>query len=228
MDVRAEAVSLRPDRTTCVIRHPGGQVCCTLRLPGRFNVYNALAAFTVGLLYGLDPEAVAASLEQVTVVPGRMERVGEALPFTVFVDYAHTPDGLEQVLRAAREVATGRVIAVFGCGGDRDRGKRPLMGAIGATLAECCWLTSDNPRSEPPEAILQEIAAGAAGVSGSWYRVVADRRQAIGEALAAARPGDVVVIAGKGHETRQVFADRTVHFDDREEVMAALVRLGHH
>ena len=131
------------------------------------------------------------------------------------------------MLRAAREIATGRVIVVFGCGGDRDRTKRPLMGEIGARLADQCWLTSDNPRSEPPEGILREIEAGAARVAGGRYQVTVDRRQAIGEAIASARPGDVVIVAGKGHETYQIFADRTIHFDDREEARAALARLGY-
>lgn len=226
-DVRAEDVVLSADGASFAAAHPGGRTPCALRLAGRYNVSNALAAFAVGLLCSLPPEDIAEALARVDGVPGRLERVSGPQPFTVFVDYAHTPDGLRHVLEAAREVTQGRVIAVFGCGGDRDRGKRPLMGAIGARLADVCWLTSDNPRSERPEAILAEIEAGAATVPGARYRVVADRRQAIGEALTEARAGDVVVIAGKGHETYQIFADRTVHFDDREEARAALVALGY-
>jgi UDP-N-acetylmuramoyl-L-alanyl-D-glutamate--2,6-diaminopimelate ligase len=225
--VRAEDVGVGPDGASFTIVHPGGRDRCTLRLAGRFNVYNALAAFCVGTLYGLPGPEVAAALGRVAAVPGRMERVPGPQPFAVFVDYAHTPDGLDNVLRAAREISGGRVIAVFGCGGDRDRSKRPLMGGIAARLADLIWLTSDNPRSEPPEAILAEIAAGAAAVAGARFAVVPDRGQAIAEALAAARPGDAVVIAGKGHETRQIFADRTIHFDDREEAAAVLSRLGY-
>ncbi len=226
-DVRAADIRVGPDGASFAILHPGGRETCLLRLAGRFNVYNALAAFSVGRLYGLPGPEVAAALGRVAGVPGRMERVPGAQPFSVFVDYAHTPDGLDNVLRAAREITPGRVIAVFGCGGDRDRTKRPLMGGIAARLADLVWLTSDNPRSEPPESILAEIAAGVQAVAGARYTVVADRGQAIAEALAAAAAGDAVVIAGKGHETRQIFADRTVHFDDREEAAAALSRLGY-
>jgi UDP-N-acetylmuramoyl-L-alanyl-D-glutamate--2,6-diaminopimelate ligase len=226
-DVRAEDVRLRGGGAVFTIAHPGGRERCALRLAGRFNVYNALGAFCTGILLGLDPAEVAAALGRVSGVPGRLEPVPGSQPFSVFVDYAHTPDGLENVLRAAREVAAARVLVVFGCGGDRDRTKRPLMGAIATRLADLCWVTSDNPRSEAPEAILHEIEAGAARTAGARYSLVVDRRQAIGEALAAAAPGDVVVIAGKGHEVYQIFADRTIHFDDREEAAAALARLGY-
>jgi UDP-N-acetylmuramoyl-L-alanyl-D-glutamate--2,6-diaminopimelate ligase len=226
-DVRAEDVRLFASGAEFTVRYPGGAIPCRIRLSGRFNVHNALGAFGVGLLCGVPAAAIAAALDRVPGVPGRLEPVPGTQPFVVLVDYAHTPDGLENVLRAAREIAAGRVLAVFGCGGDRDRAKRPLMGEIGARLADLCWLTSDNPRSESPEAILREIEAGAARVPGARYSVAVDRRQAIGEALAAARSGDVVLIAGKGHEDYQIFADRTIHFDDREEAAAALVRLGY-
>ena len=226
-EVGAEDLVLRRDGASFTLRHPAGRQECRLRLAGRFTVYNALGAFCAGLLAGLPPAAVAAALGRVEGVPGRLEPVPGTQPFTVFVDYAHTPDGLENVLRAAREVSRGRVLVVFGCGGDRDRGKRPLMGELAVRLADLCWLTSDNPRSEPPEAILGEIEAGAARVAAARYSVVVDRGQAIGEVLAAAAPGDVVVIAGKGHETYQIFADRTIHFDDRQEAAAALRRLGY-
>jgi UDP-N-acetylmuramoyl-L-alanyl-D-glutamate--2,6-diaminopimelate ligase len=146
-------------------------------------------------------------------VPGRCELVDEGQGFTVIVDYAHTPDGLEKVLRLAREVASGRCLAVFGCGGDRDRAKRPIMGRIGTALADYAVFTSDNPRSEDPEAIIREIEAGAAGRN---FEIQPDRRLAITRALALARAGDVVVIAGKGHEPYQILRDRTIAFDDRE------------
>lgn len=227
-DVVAEGVSLEASGARFTIRHPHGRTLCHIGLPGRFNVANALAAFCVGLVYGADPEAAADALAGVRGVPGRLEPVPGSQPFAVLVDYAHTPDGLENVLRAAREITRGRVLAVFGCGGDRDRGKRPLMGEIGARLADFTWLTSDNPRSEAPSAILRDIEAGAVRVAGARYSVVEDRRQAIGEALAAAGPGDVVVIAGKGHEDYQIFADGRIHFDDREEAASALARLGYH
>lgn len=231
-DVRAEDVCLSATGAAFRVVFPGGAVPCRVRLPGRFNVYNALGAFCVGLFYGLGAQDIAEALGRVPGVPGRLELVPGPQPFAVLVDYAHTPDGLENVLRAAREIvgaspAPGRVIAVFGCGGDRDRSKRPLMGEIGARLADVAWLTSDNPRSESPEAILREIEAGAARIVGADYRATPDRREAIGAAIALARPGDVVIIAGKGHENYQIFADRTIHFDDREEAAAALARLGY-
>jgi UDP-N-acetylmuramoyl-L-alanyl-D-glutamate--2,6-diaminopimelate ligase len=155
-------------------------------------------------------------------VPGRFEAVDEGQPFAVLVDYAHTPDSLENVLRTARDLAQNRVICVFGCGGDRDRGKRPLMGRIATNLADLAIVTSDNPRSEEPGAIIAEILEGA----GSEVEVEADRREAIARAVATAGDRDVVVIAGKGHEQGQQFADRTIPFDDREVAREALRRLG--
>ena len=154
-------------------------------------------------------------------MPGRFEPVDEGQDFGVLVDYAHTPDSLENVLRTARDLAQNRLICVFGCGGDRDRGKRPLMGRIASELADLAIVTSDNPRSEGPEAIIAEILAGANGAE-----VEPDRREAIARAIGVADEGDVVVIAGKGHEQGQQFADRTVPFDDREVAREALRRLG--
>ncbi len=180
-------------------------------LPGRFNVANVLGAVAAVRALGVADEVIASAVRTAGRVPGRFEPVDEGQPFAVLVDYAHTPDSLENVLAAARGLTAGRVIAVFGCGGDRDRGKRPLMGAIGARLADAVVVTSDNPRSEDPEAIIAEVAAGA----GAGAERVADRREAIARAVAMAGPGDVVVIAGKGHEQGQEFAEgRTVPFDD--------------
>jgi UDP-N-acetylmuramoyl-L-alanyl-D-glutamate--2,6-diaminopimelate ligase len=192
-----------------------------LRLRGRFNAENALAAFAVARLLGIDDDAVARGLESVRGVPGRFESVDQGQPFEVVVDYSHKPDALESVLRAARELATGRVICVFGCGGDRDRGKRPLMGRIASELADVAILTSDNPRSEDPLAIIDEVLTGVAGE----IEVEPDRAAAIERAIGAAREGDVVVIAGKGHEQGQEFADRTIPFDDRDVARDALRRL---
>jgi UDP-N-acetylmuramoyl-L-alanyl-D-glutamate--2,6-diaminopimelate ligase len=163
-------------------------------------------------------------------VPGRFEPIDEGQPFTVVVDYAHTPDSLDNVLREARRLAVpkgGRVVAVFGCGGDRDRGKRPLMGAAGARLADVVVVTSDNPRSEEPMVIIGEILSGVdAERPGGADAVIEDRAEAIAFAVRAARPGDVVVVAGKGHETGQTFSGRTIPFDDREVARAALRRGG--
>ncbi len=227
VDVQAEDVRIAATGAQFRIRYPGGWMECTLRLPGRFNVYNALAAFCVGLHFGMDAGAIARAIGRVPGVPGRLEPIQQGQPFAVYVDYAHTPDGLENVLRAVRDLTQDRVLAVFGCGGDRDRTKRALMGAISVRLADRSYLTSDNPRGEDPVAILREIESGASAATGGEYRVVPDRREAIGAALADARPGDVVVIAGKGHETSQIFSDRAVHFDDREEATRVLEDLGY-
>jgi len=193
-----------------------------LKLRGRFNVENALGAMAGARLLGIDDETIVLGLEALEGVPGRFETVDEGQPFTVVVDYAHTPDSLENVLVTARELDSARVICVFGCGGDRDREKRPVMGEIAARLADLAIVTSDNPRSEDPRAIIAEIVAG----TGDELEIVPDRREAIARAIESAAPGDVVVIAGKGHEQGQQFRDRTVPFDDREVAREALRRLG--
>jgi UDP-N-acetylmuramoyl-L-alanyl-D-glutamate--2,6-diaminopimelate ligase len=193
-----------------------------LKLRGRFNVENALGALAAARLLGVEEDAVVRGLEAVRGVPGRFESVDEGQPFEVVVDYSHTPDSLENVLRAARELTEGRVICVFGCGGDRDRGKRPVMGAIASRLADVPIVTSDNPRSEEPEAIIEEILAGME----PGAEVDPDRRSAISRAIELAGPGDVVVIAGKGHEQGQEFKEgRKLPFDDREVAREALRRL---
>ncbi len=192
------------------------------RLRGRFNVENVLAAVAVARLLGVADEAIARGVAEVVGVPGRFEAVEEGQPFTVLVDYAHTPDALANVLAEARDLATGRVVVVFGCGGDRDRAKRPLMGGVATELADVVIVTSDNPRSEDPDAIIAEAVAGTNGNA----MVEPDRAAAIGQALGLAAEGDVVVIAGKGHEQGQEFADRTIPFDDREVAREALGRLG--
>jgi UDP-N-acetylmuramoyl-L-alanyl-D-glutamate--2,6-diaminopimelate ligase len=192
---------------------PGAEVHIEMPLPGHFNVENALAAVAAGHALGLELERSAPALARVQRVPGRFEPVEEGQPFAVLVDYAHTPDSLENALRAARRITSGRLITVFGCGGDRDREKRPLMGRIGTELSDLAVITSDNPRSEDPEAIIDEILAGAGGE----LQVEPDRRKAIALALGAAGPGDTVVIAGKGHEQGQEFeGGRKLPFDDRQ------------
>jgi UDP-N-acetylmuramoyl-L-alanyl-D-glutamate--2,6-diaminopimelate ligase len=193
-----------------------------LRLRGRFNVENALGAFAAARLLGIDDDAIARGLESVRGVPGRFESIDEGQPFDVIVDYAHTPDALANVLEAARDLASGRVICVFGCGGDRDREKRPEMGRIASQLADVVIVTSDNPRSEDPIAIIDEIRRGLVGAA----EIEPDRAAAIRVAVEAAREGDVVVVAGKGHEQGQELADRTIPFDDREAARDALRALG--
>jgi UDP-N-acetylmuramoyl-L-alanyl-D-glutamate--2,6-diaminopimelate ligase len=201
-----------------------------LRLGGRFNVRNALAAATTGAALGLPRDAIAAGLGRVEAVRGRFEPVAAGQPFMVLVDYAHTPDALEQALSSARELAGaggGRVIVVFGAGGDRDPAKRPLMGAVASQLADIAVLTSDNPRSEDPHAIIDQIARGTQGGHGkAQLEVEIDRLAAIRMALAAARSHDVVVIAGKGHEQVQEAAGRTIPFDDAEVARGVLIELG--
>ncbi len=190
-----------------------------LRLRGRFNVENALGAIHAARALGIADDAIRRGLESVRGVPGRFESVDAGQPFHVIVDYAHKPDALEKVLRATRDLAAGnRVICVVGAGGDRDRGKRPVMGRLASQLADIVIVTSDNPRSEDPEAIAAEIMSGAEGEA----EVELDRAAAIGRAVELAGPGDVVLVAGKGAEQGQEFADRTVPFDDREAAKDAL------
>jgi UDP-N-acetylmuramoyl-L-alanyl-D-glutamate--2,6-diaminopimelate ligase len=193
-----------------------------LKLRGGFNVENALGALLAARALGVDDEAIKRGIESVRGVPGRFEPVDEGQPFTVLVDYAHKPDALEKVLRAARELSAGRVLVVVGAGGDRDRGKRPLMGRIASELADVAIVTSDNPRSEDPGAIIEEIVAGVTG----RVEVEPDRAAAIARAVELAGEGDVVVIAGKGAEQGQQFADRTIPFDDRDAARTALRALG--
>jgi UDP-N-acetylmuramoyl-L-alanyl-D-glutamate--2,6-diaminopimelate ligase len=233
-DVRAERVVMTPAGTELVVAMDGGGLTkATIEahtpLVGRFNFSNCLAAATVAATLGVELDAIEEGLGALHAVPGRFEAVGSDQPFAVIVDYAHTPDSLDNVLTAARAAAgdRGRVIAVFGCGGDRDSAKRPLMGGVAARRADVTIITSDNPRSEDPRAIVEEVVAGYSAHSSTGpAAVVVDRREAISKAVGLARPGDVVVIAGKGHETGQEFADHTIPFDDREVARAALSEAG--
>jgi UDP-N-acetylmuramoyl-L-alanyl-D-glutamate--2,6-diaminopimelate ligase len=194
-------------------------------LPGHFNVANALGALAAAEALGVERQVAIAGLAAAAPPPGRFEPIDEGQGFAVLVDYAHTPDSIENVLRAARRLTEGRLIAVFGAGGDRDRDKRPKMGRAGAELADLVVVTSDNPRSEDPTAIVAEVAAGAEGAT--WLEVEVDRRAAIALALGRARAGDTVVIAGKGHEQGQEFeAGRKIPFDDRDVARQELRRLG--
>jgi UDP-N-acetylmuramoyl-L-alanyl-D-glutamate--2,6-diaminopimelate ligase len=195
-------------------------------LPGHFNVANALGAFAAAVSMGVTPEEAAEGLAAASRVPGRLEAVDEGQEFAVLVDYAHTPDSLENVLSAARLFTDGRLIVVFGAGGDRDRDKRPKMGRAGAAGSDLAIVTSDNPRSEDPEAIVAEVTAGTEGAGGGQVEVEVDRRAAISLALERACPGDTVLIAGKGHEQGQEFEDgRKVPFDDREVAREELDKL---
>jgi UDP-N-acetylmuramoyl-L-alanyl-D-glutamate--2,6-diaminopimelate ligase len=213
-EVRPEGLEL----TSAGSRFRAAGIDFATPLRGRFNVENVLGAVAAGLLLDLDDEAIAAGVRAVTGVPGRFEAIDEGQPFAVLVDYAHTPDSLDVVLQAARELGRGRLIAVFGAGGDRDRGKRPLMGRIARERADLAIVTSDNPRSEDPLVVIQDIVQG----TGTDVEIDPDRRSAIRRAVALAEAGDVVVIAGKGHEQGQEIAWVVHPFDDRDVAREAI------
>ena len=224
-DVHAIDVTTTRAGSTFTAVAGGERVPVAVRITGRYNATNALGVLATFRAMDLPLAAAAEGIATLEGVPGRMEAIVGGQPFTVLVDYAHTPDSLANVLRAAREVSEGSLIVVFGCGGDRDRGKRPLMGQTAAELADLAIVTSDNPRSEDPLAIIDEIVPGARE-TGRPYEVEPDRRAAIRRAFERARPGDVVVIAGKGHESGQRFADRVIPFDDRTVAREELANLG--
>ena len=218
-DYHAREIRFDPSGSSFQCDTPVGTVAVETRLPGLFNVLNALAALAATRSVGVELDVACAALAEADRVPGRFEPVDEGQPFTVLVDYAHTPEALDNVLRAARELTDGRVHVVFGAGGDRDRAKRPLMGKAAAALADRVVVTSDNPRSEDPEAIIEEILAG----TGPDVEREPDRRRAIALAVSSADPGDVVVVAGKGHEQGQEFENgRKEPFDDVTVVREAL------
>lgn len=217
-DLSARKIELLAGSSGFLLAWKGKEIPITLPLAGLFNVMNALAAFGVGIALGIEECHITRGLETAAGVRGRLELVNKGQAFSVFVDYAHTPDALENVLKTVREITRGKLISVFGCGGDRDRGKRSEMGRISGTLADFTFITSDNPRSEEPLSIIAEIEKGMLDAKGR-YEIVPDRREAIRSAIAAAREGDSVLIAGKGHEDYQILGDRVIHFDDREVAM---------
>lgn len=225
-DVRAYNVQAGPSGLSFILETRVGQREINLQLSGTFNLHNALAAAAVGLALRLGIEEVARGLEGVKAVPGRFQLVRLGQDFTVIVDYAHTPDGLENLLDSARQITSGNLSLVFGCGGNRDQAKRPLMGKIAAQKADKVYITTDNPRQEDPQAIVEQILAGIEPRKRQFVEVIHDRAQAIAKALTSAKAGDTVVIAGKGHETYQKFEDRTIHFDDVEQARSILSSLG--
>ena len=222
--LRATDINVRADGAQFTLRHHAfGQMLLSLHITGIFNVYNVMSAVGAALAEGVAAGDIQAALEAFAAVPGRFELVKEGQDFAVIVDYAHTPDGVENVLKTARKIAKRRIIAVFGCGGDRDRTKRPIMGRLAASLADVVIATSDNPRSENPDAILDEVEAGVKETIGAkHYERITDRHTAIFRAIALAEKDDIVVILGKGHENYQILADKTIHFDDREQARAAI------
>jgi UDP-N-acetylmuramoyl-L-alanyl-D-glutamate--2,6-diaminopimelate ligase len=221
--VRAGKIEIAPEGSVFDFTTPWGGGRARLKLLGRFNVSNALAAIGACGALGVDPTSIAAALSEIASVPGRLEPIRNGRGLSIFVDYAHTPDALANALRTLREVTDNRLLAVFGCGGNRDRGKRPIMGAAAAALADYSIVTSDNPRDEDPAAIIAAIAAGFGARKN--YEMEQDREKAIAKALVLARPGDTVLIAGKGHETVQEFASTVAPFDDRDVVKRLLNKI---
>lgn len=235
-DVRVEEMTSSVNGISGRLVTPAGSGRFSSRLVGRFNLYNILAAAAAGFSLKLPIERIIAGIEGHRTVPGRLERVNNSRGIAVFVDYAHTGDALDNVLKTLTDLKTGRIITVFGCGGDRDRGKRPVMGEIAGRMSDLAVITSDNPRTEPPETILAEIRAGVlplrikeytveelkSGFSVKGFTTVPDRREAIRLAIGQAKEGDIVLLAGKGHEDYQIIGTTKHHFDDREEAAAAL------
>lgn len=224
-DIWASDIIKKTGHTFFKLNSPWGSIDIETDLQGEFNIYNALAAIgSCCLIPDITLEHVKKGLTKVTV-PGRMESVKTDGNYSVLIDYAHTPDSLEQVLKTVKEFAHGRVVSLFGCGGDRDKGKRPAMGEISGNIADFTIITSDNPRTENPEQIIEDIEAGIKNTNGKYIKIT-DRRQAIKFALENAQDGDIIILAGKGHETYQQFAEKTIHFDEREVVNELLVELG--
>lgn len=226
-DVYATDIEITSKGTSFTAHTFAGSIELQLKMTGKFNVYNALAAIAATLVEGVSLTDIKASLESISGVNGRFEAVEAGQPFTVLVDYSHTPDSLENALTTIREFAKGRVVCIVGCGGDRDRTKRPIMAQIATKHADRSVLTSDNPRSEDPQAILDDMLAGLDGVDKSRYTAMVDRREAIFYAIAHAQPDDVILIAGKGHETYQIIKDQVLSFDDREVAREAIAQYNH-
>ncbi|MDD5210159.1 MAG: UDP-N-acetylmuramoyl-L-alanyl-D-glutamate--2,6-diaminopimelate ligase [Elusimicrobiales bacterium] len=220
-DFRAGGVEVLESMTRFTLKAGAEVLPVKLSLLGRHNIYNALAAIAAAAAGGYNLRAAIDGVEALANVPGRLERVDLGQPFTVFVDYAHTDAALENVLSNLRLMPHGRIITVFGCGGDRDRTKRGPMGAVSCSLSDLAIVTSDNPRTEDPAQIFSDIEKGIAGKFAN-YEIIPDRKTAIAKAVAAAEKGDIILIAGKGHETYQVLKDRTIHFSDTEEAAAAI------
>ena len=224
--LRATKIQLGRGATKLTIETPAGSFACRLPLIGRHNIYNALAAVGAALSLQVDLSTIKTGLETMKPVPGRLEKVDCGQPFSVFVDYAHTDDALQNVLTTLREITQGRVLLAFGCGGNRDNGKRAKMGRVAAQLADHTIITTDNPRKESATWIAAQIEEGFRAVRTGGHQVELDRHRAIDELIRMARPGDVVLLAGKGHETYQEFEDTVVPFDDRVHARETLEALG--
>lgn len=220
-DFKAENIEYKMDRVLFDVCYKDGKESFELHVPGRFSVYNALGVIAAAYSKGMTMEKIKEGISNIKGVPGRIQNVENDKGFNVIVDYAHTPDGVENIIKSVREFTKGRVITVFGCGGDRDKKKRPIMGEISAKLADYTIITSDNPRSEEPSDILKDIEVGVKPVTDK-YEMIIDRKEAIFKAVKMAEKGDSVIIAGKGHENYEIFKDKTIHFDDTEVAIEAL------
>ncbi len=218
-DLLAKDISFDLRQTRFKLSYLGKETEFKIKLIGRHNVYNILAALAWGIKEGISLRIIHFALENFSAPPGRLERIDCAKGFSVFVDYAHTPDALKNILTALRQLASARIITIFGCGGERDKLKRPKMGRIATELSDFCVITSDNPRSEKPGDILRDIRRG---IKKTNYILIPDRRAAIKKSLSLARPGDILVLAGKGHENYQILKGKSIHFDDLEVVAACL------
>ncbi len=227
-DLSAVDIDVKSTGTAFKIRGEFGAMNLRLHLTGIFNVYNVLAAVGATLAEKISPDVIKTALENFKSVPGRFERIFADIPFAIIVDYAHTPDGVKNVLETARQIAKNRIITVFGCGGDRDKTKRPIMGRIAAELSDIVIATSDNPRTEDPAEILRDVEVGVnEKIGDKVHEKIIDRRQAIFRAVEIAQAGDVILILGKGHENYQILKDETIHFDDREVAQDAIKNLVH-
>lgn len=222
--LNANHIEMSTKSSEYVVQYNNQAYPVSMNTTGLFNVYNTLAAIGACIHEGISMESIEEALKTFTSVPGRFELVEEGQDFAVVVDYAHTPDGLENILETAEAIKENRIIVVFGCGGDRDATKRPIMGRIAAEHGDVIYVTSDNPRTEDPVQIVKDVEVGVKeGLrEGTSYEVIIDRREAIQHAIGEAKTGDMVIIAGKGHETYQILKDKTIHFDDREEARQAL------
>jgi len=219
-DLKAENMAITANGVTYTLKYDGREYDVSINIPGKFSIYNSLGSIGACLMMGIPMEEILAGLKENYGVPGRFQTIKSNKGFNAIVDYAHTPDGLENILNTAKEFVKGRIITVFGCGGDRDRTKRPIMGEIAGKLSDICIITSDNPRTEDPEQILKDVEEGTKRTD-CPYECICDRKDAIFRAVDIAKEGDLVVVAGKGHEDYQIFKDRTIHFDDAEVIREA-------
>jgi len=226
-DIHPEKFTLSSGGTDMIVNTPKGKMEIHSKLIGKFNTYNILASIGAGIAEGIELKKIAAGIEAVKVVPGRLERVAANSKFDVYVDYAHTDDALKNVLTAIKELTHGRIITLFGCGGDRDTAKRPRMGKVVSELSDYAVITTDNPRSEDPQAIANQVLAGIEKNKSRKVFVVLDRQEAIKKAIGLAKEGDIVLLAGKGHETYQIFKNIFEPFDDREVARKVLAGIGH-